>query len=267
MTHCFVKSLIKFNVLFIDRIIAWNQKIENCMNEVENSLATGIIYVFGIFGADGTAKDVDNVKATFKSLNFAVYRVRDPTSDQIVEFVEAAAKYNYRMAYKFVAFYFAGHGGRDEFGNAYIKGLEMPDFRAEKVLIEEAIVDPMKQIRSNITRIFFFDCCQTQSTSTRSSFHVDSYADFTAKTPQPSPNQVIAYATSIGQKSFGDLKNGGIWTYHLCNNLMTELSLVNVLAKTYDDVKKERSNFQLPMTVASIGKVSLQKDCEFEGIN
>ncbi len=228
------------------------------MSEPGNNSAQGIIFVVGIFGADGTAKDMENVKSTFEKLEFAVYALKDPTSNQIVELVEAAAQCNLSR-YKFVAFYFAGHGGRDESGHAFVKGFEGANSQADtkNVLIEESIVVPFKSSLSrNVIRLFFFDCCQTQT----SSGNFRSGSDTTPNiTPQSSPNQVIAYATSVDQKSFGDRKKGGIWTYHLCQNLMTKQSLVNILAKTNDDVKKVRDTFQLPMTVSSVGEVSLNR--------
>ena len=231
------------------------------MHEVENGSCQGIIFVIGVLGADGTVRDVENVTTTFKKLEFAVYSVTDPTSSEIIELIEAAAGCKYRLGYKFVAFYFAGHGGRDQSGNAFIKGMKVDNSDAEIVLIEKYIVDPLKHIQSfsgyEIIRLFFFDCCQVAQSTATQNYRGD--PDPPSITPQSSPNQLIAYATSVGQRSFGDNKNGGVWTYHLCKNLMTKSSLVDVLAQTNDNVKKERSTFQSPMTVSSIGKISLNK--------
>ena len=85
----------------------------------------------GIYGADGTAKDVENVEATFKHLNFATFLERDPTSAQIASLINAAAACKYPDGYKYIAFYFAGHGGREEStGKLFINGLQLNEAQA-----------------------------------------------------------------------------------------------------------------------------------------
>ena len=227
------------------------QKIENRMSEPEFNRAHGIIFIVGIFGADGTAKDVENVESTFRELQFAVYIERDPTSEEIAHLMAAAAKCTYPYRYRYVAFYFAGHGGRDESGKPYIKGLQAQESMDKILHIEEYIINPLKEL--SLTRMFFFDCCQSQGTG-------NAYRDSNTivKNPKPHPGELIAYATSEGKKSFGDQNHGGIWTYHFCKNLMKSDSIVSVLAQTYDDVVKERNDFQEPMTICKVGTIVLK---------
>ena len=71
------------------------------------------------------------------------------------------------------------------------------------------------------------------------------------KTPSPTLVWLVAYSTSEGQKSFGDRKNGGIWTYYLCKNIRESKKIGEVLSQTFSDVVKMRKQFQEPMTVCT----------------
>ena len=97
----------------LDSVAIKVQQIHNRTHEPAFQRAQGIIFIVGVYGADGTAKDIENVEATFKELNFAVYTERDPPSFQIACLTRAAATCQYPYRYKYIAFYFAGHGGRD----------------------------------------------------------------------------------------------------------------------------------------------------------
>lgn len=178
---------------------------------------------------------------------------QDPSSSDIIKLVSAATWCRYPANYKYFGFYFAGHGGRDTSGHAFIRGLEVESEDDKIVYVEEDIFNPLKILNQEITRLFFFDCCQT----------INQYRDHDSSQHRPHftmlkqhPNQVVAYAASESQQASGD-ERGGIWTYHLCQNLKKNITIQNVLAKTYDDVKKERSNFQIPMTSYTIGEVTL----------
>ena len=126
------------------------QEIENRAKEPKYNGAEGIIFIVGIFGADGTANDVENVSSTFKELNFAIYIEQNPTSGLIAGLMKAAAVCDYPARYKYIAFYFAGHGGRDKSGKLFVKGLN-----PEILYIEEYITEPLKGLE-RFTRLFFF---------------------------------------------------------------------------------------------------------------
>ena len=222
------------------------KQIENRTNESAFSRAQGIIFIVGIYGADGTAKDVENVEKTFKELNFAIFIERDPTSAQIACLVEAATMCNYPFRYEYIAFYFAGHGGKDiSTGQMFIKGLQLDESKPEILNIEKFIVDPLKKV-NRLKKLCFFDCCQTPGEGRV-------YRDAGAPTHNPKqvPLVLIAYSTSDGQKSFGDNSKGGIWTYHLCKNLKNQEPITRILIKTSNDVAKLRREFQEPTTVCS----------------
>ena len=230
----------------IETIQIKQQQIKNCTEEPDYSRAIGIIFIVGIFGADGTAKDVENVTSTFKELNFTVYIERDPTSAQIAGLIKAAAECGYPSRYKYIAFYFAGHGGRDESGKLFVEGLQLDEKNPEILHIEEYIIDPLKNLNW-FTRLFFFDCCQTIGNGA-------SFRDGGGKqvqNPKPHPGMMVAYSTSEGQKSFGNRTDGGIWTYYLCKNIRESKKIEEVLSQTFSDVVKIRKQFQEPMTVCT----------------
>ena len=231
--------------------LAKNKKrIENCVNQPEYSRAQGIMIAVGMFGAPGTVKDIQNVQSTFEWLDFAFLSVQDPTSEELACLIKAAAEYNYPLRYKYIAFYFASHGGEDESG-LFVKTLEMD--KSKPILhIEPYIIEPLKEVK--LTRLFFFDCCQTPGEG--SAYRGD--GPITRK-PKPRSGQVIAYATSKGQMSVGDKDAGGLWTYHLCKNLRNQDLIVTVLAKTNDNVYAERKDFQQPTTISNVGVLAIKK--------
>ena len=160
--------------------------------------------------------------------------------------MEAAAECTYPTRYEYIAFYFSGHGGRDQAGKLFVKGLQPNKSNPEVLHIEEFIIEPLKGLDKFI-RLCFFDCCQTIGNGTP--FHDED--DKKIQNPNPHPGILIAYSTSDGQKSFDDRTNGGIWTYLLCKNLREAQTLQEVLCKTFDDVAKIRKQFQEPTTICS----------------
>ena len=224
----------------IETIQIKQQQIKNRTEEPDYTRAIGIIFIVGIFGADGTARDVENVASTFKELNFAVYTERDPTSAQIAGLMKAAAACGYPSRYKYIVFYFARHGGRDESGKLFVEGLQLDEENPEILHIEEYIT--LKSL-GKFTRLFFFDCCQT--TGNGAPFYDGGGKQ--AQNPKLHPGILVAYSTSEGQKS----SNGGIWTYYLCKNIRESKTNEEVNSQTFSDVVKIRKQFQEPMTVCT----------------
>ena len=242
-----VYSLVTICYLFpffiVDALAIKIKQITNRTNEPDFHGAQGIIFIVGIYGADGTAKDVENVETTFKQLNFATFLERDPTSTQIASLINAAAACKYPDGYKYIAFYFAGHGEREEStGKLFINGLQLNKAKPEILYIEEFIVDPLQRLKGP-KKLLFFDCCQTLGSDT--AYHGDNTL---VKNPKPLPNVLLAFSASKGQKSFGDKTKGGIWTYYLCKNLKKKRSITAILNKTSKDVRLLRKEFQEPQT-------------------
>ena len=217
-------------------------KIQNRINEPEYERAKGMIFIIGIYGADGTALDVENIESTFKRLNFAVYIERDPTAKQITELVKAASMCQYTYRYKYICFYFAGHGGRDKNGQLFIRGLQLNESNPTILHIEDFIIKPLRCLE-NYIRFFFFDCCQ------KSGNGIPYRNNGSPNNPKVHSNELIAYSSSEGQSSFGDQNKGGIWTYYFCKNLKKNVPITEVLSLTADEVKSKRENFQEPVTI------------------
>ena len=242
--------------MFSDLVAINKKKIENRWQEPEFSKAQGIIYIVGVYGADGTAQDVENVESTFKKLNFAVFVVRDPTADEVACLMEAAGDLNYPFKYEYVAFYFAGHGGIDKDEKPFIVGLQKDESKPTQVMcIDDYIINPLKPLQEKgKSRLFFFDCCQSKSKG------IEFYTGGRGLKPKPHPGQVVAYATNAGLKSWGDQKHGGIWTHHLCKNLLEySESVTEILTRTNDDVTKLKGDFQQPYILSSLGRRILKQ--------
>ena len=201
------------------------------------------------------------MSSTFEGLNFAVLSESNLTASEVLSLLNIAPSFVYPLSYKFVAFYFAGHGGIDHDGRAYILPFQLrKQGDLEKVYIEEAIVSPFSDKRSPSLkyrcRILLFDCSlATQSMRKH------------PEDPSPEPQKfrleapcgcLVAYATSRSSKSEGDKQRGGLWTSHLHNNLTLPLPISVVLDRTHDAVKKESIGLQESNYHSSIGEVYLK---------
>ena len=206
-----------------------------------------------MYNAAGTDVDVDNVSSVFKDeLNFAVFIEKDPTCTQLACLVKAAATVRYPLNYKFITFYFAGHGGINDSGSPYVIPMHLKEEDRKVLRVEEDIISVFAGVKQ--TYLFFFDCCLSGTS-------LEKHSSINHPKPIKAPaGCIIAYATNIGYKSAGDKKRGGIWTHYLCKHLRDPqpLSITTILDKTHDDVIKERKDFQPPLFSSSIGEVYLK---------
>ena len=232
-------------------IAEYKLKIDNLTQEHKFARAKGIIFVVGIFGPDGTAEDVENIISTFKELNFAVFSERDLTAEKIACLVQAAAECRFPYKYRYIAFYFAGHGGTDESGKSFIRGLQTDASKKEHLHIDDFIISPWKGLQ--LARLFFFDCCQSAGSGT--AFRSDD--GVVKKKPRPYPGEIVAFASNTGKKASGNITSGGVWTHYLCKNLRKPLLITTVLALTFDDVCKVQEDFQEPVFHATVGTLVL----------
>ena len=209
------------------------------------------MFIVGMFGAPGTDVDVKKVQTTFEhhDINFAILPIQSPTSAQLSAMIAAASKYGYPYHYTFVAFYFSGHGGTDKDGkNPFVQTLS-----EGRVFIEQSIIEPLKSIEK--IRLFFFDCCLSQPSTTGARSVDTARSDDTSSAPpitkrSCTQGEVVAYAVSKGQKAYGEQDEGGEWTRRLCVNILKPDPIVTVLAKTNGEVKK--ANGQTPLTVFNV---------------
>ena len=233
---------------------------KKCQNKPD---AQGIIFVadmlfLGAFGhPGGTDVDADNICKTFRDyLNFATYRIEDPSCSELACLVHAAAEFDkYPLNYDFIAFYYAGHGGIDKSCREFV----LPDDDTKNVLyIKDNIISPLTSAaKLSHKYIFFFDCCLNYSPG------LDVHGTemmFNLESPQ---NCLVAYATSINQNAGGNVKYGGLWTRHLCQRLKTRDLLSVILDRTAEDVKNDQARnaevkYQLPHYTTNAGEIYLK---------
>ena len=227
----------------------FSDRIDACVQHHNNKKPQGIIFIVGMYGAAGTDVDVDKVQSTFKhpNINFATFTTQDPTSAQLSALIAAASKHDYPFRYKFIAFYFSGHGGTDKDGNPFVQTLSKG-----RVFIEPSIIEPLKSIER--IRLVFFDCCLSQPTTGARSVDTARSGDTSSAPPiikrNRSQGEVVAYAVSKGQKAFGDQDGGGEWTRRLCVNILRPDPIVMVLAKTNREVQE--AGGQQPLTTSNV---------------
>ncbi len=184
-------------------------------------------------------------------MEFATFREENVTCSQLACIVKAAATSKYPVNFNYFGFYFAGHGGIDEHHRPFIKAAEgSSKDRGENLLIHDNILNQFSNLsqRRRKKLIFLFDCCLTSSTSgdgKDSNFAIN-----------PSVSCILAYATSIQQKSIGDSKKGGAWTNQLCKRVTEKISLSAILEKVNEDLRNLKLK-QIPHYESSIGAVYL----------
>ena len=176
----------------------------------------------------------------------------DQTCEELACLIKAASERDYPSGYEYIAFYFAGHGGIDEFGRPFILPMKKGKDSTQHFYLEENILSPFrpspnKKIpKKKYTHLFFFDSCLVGT-------HVSSQNTVSLV---PSPGFVIAHATYPGQRSAGT-KEGGVWSQYLCKNLKLRLPITNILARTHDEVKQQLPD-QLPYESSCVGELYLK---------
>ncbi len=186
-------------------------------------------------------------------MEFATFREENVTCSRLACVVKAAATFKYPLKCNYIGFYFAGHGGIDEHHRPFLKAAKgSSKDSGEKLLIHDNILNQFKSNFSKSRRrklIFFFDCCLSSSTSGADGKD----SNFAIKSPV---SCILAYATSIQQKSIGNSKMGGAWTNQLCNRVTEKISLSEVLEKVNEDLRNEGFD-QVPHYESSTGPVYL----------
>ena len=99
-------------------------------------------------GPEGVQLDITNISLTFEELNFAV--LSHLTSTELVSLLNVASAFIYPLSYKFIVFYFAGHGDVDpNNGHAYVIPMLLNEIDdPKKVYIEKAIVSQFSNAKS-----------------------------------------------------------------------------------------------------------------------
>lgn len=248
VSNLFFQILGIFNVSD-DEVRIIQKSIESRYHD--NPKAKGIIFIIGITGAAGTDVDVENMSKTFRDgLSFTTFREENVSCSRLACIVKAAATFKYPLKCNYVAFYFAGHGGIDEHHRPFLQTAKEHGKSSETLLIHDNILNQFKSNFSKTRRrklIFFFDCCLSSSKSGESS------KNFSIKSPV---SCLLAYATSMLQKSIGNSKSGGAWTNRLCSRAIEKASLSEILEKVNEDLKNEGFD-QVPHYESSTGPIYL----------
>ena len=246
------------------------KKINKCCEYKPD--AQGIIFDVAILMTDlshhpgGNQTDEFNIMNTFhRELNFTVCPLEDPTPSRLACLLQAAAEFNmYPQCYKFIAFYYSGHGGIDDFGRKYILPEKDDSSHAHVLYIEEDILYHFQFRSNNKDRkcLFFFDCCLGY----KKGVPVCGTAPLSSGLNIPCPpKSLVAYATSINHLSQGNDRNGGLWTECLCKHLRNKSTLSKILEDTHHAVEKQSkkhdgSTYQSPIHICDpdVGEVCLK---------
>lgn len=243
-----------------------------------NPYAQGIIFDIAILMTDlshhpgGGQTDEFNIMNTFhQKLNFTVCPLENPTPSRLACLLKAAAEFKkYPPCYKFIAFYYSGHGGIDDFGRKFILPKEEKDDNSHAhhhvLYIEEDILYHFQFRSNNKDRkcLFFFDCCLDY----QKGFPVCGTAPFSSGLNIPCPpKSLVAYATSFNHLSQGNDYDGGLWTKFLCQYLCNKSPLSKILEDTHHAVEKQSnkhdgSTYQSPIHICDpdVGEVCLKAE-------
>ena len=199
----------------------------------EDERKSGLAIVVGIVacqlsGAAGVKEDMKNMEGVFKKLGLAVWKMKDKDSEEIAGALQAVGRYKFPATYKFIIFYFSGHGqSQDNHPYIHCKGDE------DTLSIEKGIVAPLLVKNApdlkGLHRIFLFDCCLKDDPAKGEACRLEDIS-------LPSfDNILMAYATSMTFTAEGD-NQGGLWTKFLAKNIMElDLPLTTVLDLTWED--------------------------------
>ena len=209
--------------------------------EVEENLRkNGLAIVVGIAesgskesAAAGVSKDCRKMAKVFKNLGFAVWDIEDGSSVQVAATLQTVAQTEFPNSYKFIIFYFSGHGGSQD-NHTYIQcHVDDPD-EVSTLSIEKGIIAPFLTRNASklkkLRYIFLFDCCLKDAESEVCRLKDISLPSF--------DNILIAYATSMTFTAKGG-NEGGLWTNSLAENMELDCPLTSILDLTWDKVVRE----------------------------
>ena len=240
-------------------------------DERKNGLAIVVgIVAYESSGAAGVKEDMKRMEGVFKKLGLAVWKMKDKDSAQIAGALQAVGRCNFSKMYKFIIFYFSGHGESQD-NHAYVHCYGDKSTPINTLSIEKGIVAPLltknaPQLKG-LHRIFLFDCCLQDAPVKGKACRLEDIS------LPSSDNILIAYATSMTFTAEGD-NQGGLWTKFLAKNIMElDLPLTTVLDLTWEDVVldfNQRHSYtvhqgkkipQGPHYTSSTGLIWLWREC------
>ena len=222
------------------------------MEDIEGQLATlvprgegscGLAIIVGNTGDDenGVEEDMETMADTFHQLGLAIWVMKDQTTAMITGAIQTIASHTFPPDYKYIIFYFAGHGGSQN-NRAFIWTADFKDESLEdgKLYIEEGIISRLlpqntPNLSEDIQRIFLFD-----------SYLEDDFVRACPRQRQPMfipqhDNVVTASYTSSKASERTEATDGGTWTRSLSETMIEKkcpVSGVKELVKKLIKCKK-----------------------------
>ncbi len=216
----------------LDDIYVSKESIEEMKLRIDDKFSTskevvGIAFIIGMGNSAGTDVDGDGVASVLRQLNFVTLHMEDSSREELSCLVKTVALGKCLLSCKKIIFYYAGHGGIDKHGNSYmlVKGEQKFFINANMIAHFKKNVVKKKQIC-----LFLLDCCLSGQLN----------RGYELTMPSVPIRCLIAFATSLGLKSYGDMYPGGAWTRHLCRHLKDKRSVSDILATTHTEVGSDQ---------------------------
>lgn len=263
--------------------------LKECRGQLDNKVGDnlhkgGLAIVTGItIGGTptGVKEDMQNMKTAFKSIGLAVWKLKNASKAKITGVLRCIAQYEFPVGYKFIIFYFSGHGGSLH-NHPYICTDANVDGNQNKLYISEGIVSHLlpkqnPKLRRAVRRIFLFDSCLSDDTLRRVEQHTQEVHERIQCNDMrfsPEGNVLVAFSTSMRATAKADRDLGGVWTRNLAKNIVEmDLPLTTVLDVTWGDtvlhfnneyeheVRNESMSAQGPHYISCAGLIWLQRKC------
>ncbi len=189
-----------------------------------NKEAVGMVFIIGMGDSAGTDKDGENIATVLRQLKFVVFRMENSSREELSCLVKTVAMGKCPLLCKKIIFYYAGHGGIDKHGHSFMR---VNDGNEGKFFINVNMIAHFNKnkVKKNRNCLFFLDCCLSGELN----------HGYELTLPVVPIRCLIAFATSMGHKSYGDKYAGGVWTRHLCSHLKEKRSVSDILDSTYTD--------------------------------
>ena len=195
----------------------------------------------------------------FTNLKFAVcdYSKYQLKEAEVKKIISAASTYEYPDSFKYICFYYTGHGGSCN-GDPFIL-----DKNDDRLFVMKEIVSPFypenAQHLGQRIRLFFFDCCLSKPYALKKSRSEESPLLLSAR-----GNSLIAFSTAMKSDSKLDC-NGSYWTRFLSKNLTLDKPLSTILDLTHEETVsfcrekfKTQEDIQGPHYISCVGPVHLK---------
>ena len=190
-------------------------------------------------GVSGALVDINNMEKLFKSeiVNFAVWRIENPTKEQIPAVMKVVSSQSYPESIDKVFVYYSGHGGSHDGQKFIIPHAEVGEVGVRSYIKEDIIMffepPPVSKLGPNVKRVYLFDSCLSSAGKVDVMPKVEDASLGDLRQPL-----IIGHSTSMEQKATGKPSDGGEWTNALCKFIgeLPYLPFSYILDKTWKEV-------------------------------